>query len=149
MAGVRQHTDLNVWKLANEIRQRIRPIVDRPGFAAQPKLRSQIEESAERPCPQIAEGFARYRPKDNAKFVRTAAASLNELVDHLERAKARRLITNEEAAILQSLARRTRAAASRYIRYLQTAKAPHLDDVDRKSPDAPSPNAERNPNAER
>ena len=127
MTGVRNYEDLNVWKLSNEIRLRMRPILDRAEFVRHSKLREQMEECIERPCPQIAEGFARYLPGDNAKFVRIAAASLAELLEHLTRARARKLITDHEADDLRLLARRARGAANGYIRYLQSAEAPHVE----------------------
>jgi four helix bundle protein len=124
MAGVRDHTELDVWKLSDELRGRIREVVDRPGFVRHNKLRTQLEEAAESPCPNIAEGFARYLPKDNARFVRIAAGSLAEVTSHLERAMARRLITPAEREALCSLARRAHGAAKGYIVYLESAKPP-------------------------
>ena len=83
MTGVRNYEELDVWKLSNEIRLRMRPILDRAEFVRHSALREQMEKCIERPCPQIAEGFARYLPGDNAKFVRIAAGSLAELLEHL------------------------------------------------------------------
>ncbi len=132
MAGVRDHTQLDVWKLCDELRERVRPVIDRPAFAAHSTLRSQLEEAAEGPCPHIAEGFARYLPRDNARFVRIAAGSLAEVIEHLGRARARRLITSQEEAELGLLALRARKAATRYIVYLQSAEAPNLPDPRRR-----------------
>jgi four helix bundle protein len=126
MAGVRDHTELDVWKLCDDLRCRIRDIVDRPGFSRYAKLREQLEEAAESPCPNIGEGFSRYFPRDNARFVRVAAGSLTEVIEHLGRAAARRLITPPEGQELRSLARRARGAATRYIVYLESATAPNV-----------------------
>ena len=127
MAGVREHTELTVWKLCNELRERIRPIVDRAAFGRYPKLREQLDEAAESPCPNIGEGFTRYFPRDNARFVRVAAGSLTEVIEHLGRAHARRLITTEESESLVALARRARKAATRYMVYLESAEAPNIE----------------------
>ena len=124
MAGVRNHEELETWQLAGELAQQMRPIVDRPAFRRHEKLRSQIEEASESPPSHIAEGFARYVPRDNARFVRMAAGSLNELLVHLTRARARRLITAEEHAELSRLTRRALGAASSYAAYLETAEPP-------------------------
>jgi four helix bundle protein len=126
MTGVRDHAELEVWQLCDDLRVRVRSVVDRPAFASYETLRSQLRESSERPCPNIAEGFARYLPRDNARFVRIAAGSLAETTDHLGRARACRLITAQEESELVSLARRARKAANGYIIYLQSAEAPHL-----------------------
>jgi four helix bundle protein len=104
----------------------MREILARSGFAAHGDLREQLEKSSERPCPNIAEGFARYLPADNARFVRIAAGSHSETIEHLDRAHAKKLITAQELTDLQTLARRARGAATGLIRYLQSADAPHL-----------------------
>ena len=124
MSGVRDHTELDVWKLSDELRCRIRDVVDRPGFGRYPKLRAQLEEAAEAPCPVLAEGFTRYYPTENAPFVRIAAGSLTEVLEHLGRARARRLITPVEEKELGSLARRARGAAKKYLVYLENAPGP-------------------------
>ena len=132
MTGVRNHEEFDVWQLSDQIRIRLRTILDRPVFRQHTSLREQLEKCAEGPCPQIAEGFARYLPGDNAKFVRIAAGSLSELLEHLSRAHARNLITEQEAVDLRLLARRARGAANGLIRYLQSAKAPHVDEPRRR-----------------
>jgi four helix bundle protein len=126
MAGVRDHEQLDVWKLADALRLRVREVIDRPAFRRHEKLRSQLEEAAEGPCEHIGEGFSRYLPRDNARFVRIALGSLTETIGHLGRALRRQLISAQEHAELVSLARRARGASTRYVVYLQTAKAPHL-----------------------
>ena len=142
MAGVREHTELTVWKLCDELRERVRPIVDRAAFGRYPKLREQIDEAAESPCPNIGEGFSRYFPRDNARFVRVAAGSLTELIEHLGRAHARRLITTEESESLVSLARRARKTATRYMVYLESAEAPNIE----RTKPRPTRNSERTTN---
>jgi hypothetical protein len=83
MAGVRNHTELEVWKLCDQIRRRVWEFVSRPSFRSHFTLRDQMKDAADSPCPNIAEGFSRYHPRDNAKFVRVAKGSLSELIDHL------------------------------------------------------------------
>jgi four helix bundle protein len=99
----------------------------RPGFARHPKLRDQLERAGEGPCANIAEGFGRFKPRDNARFVRVAAGSLAEIREHLSRARAHDLITKEEDAELESLTRRAQYAAKGYLRYLKTATPPGED----------------------
>ena len=147
MTGVRDSQELNVWKLSDQLRVRVRAILARPGFANHPSLHEQLEKSSEGPCPNIAEGFSRYLPDDNARFVRIAAGSLSETIEHLSRARAQRLITTQEMEVLQTLARRARGAANAYVRYLQSSEAPHVPPRRRRRrprPDA-GPNQNRNP----
>jgi len=41
----------------------------------------------------LSEGFGRYRPRDNARFVRTAIASLIETINHLGHAFKQQIIS--------------------------------------------------------
>ena len=124
MTGVRDHTELDVWNLCDDLCNQVSGVTERPGFARHSKLRDQIKDAAESPCPNIAEGFARYFPRDNARFVHIARGSLTELIVHLGRARASRLITQAEADSLCKLALRARKAATGYILYLQSATPP-------------------------
>ena len=128
MAGVRDHTELNVWKLCDQLRVVVRPILDRPRLQADRTLWSQIDRAVERPCPNIAEGFSRYFPRDFARFTQIAKASLSELVDHMETAEAKGITSAEETAAIVTLAKRARGAATRLIQYLETAKTPRQHD---------------------
>jgi four helix bundle protein len=124
MAGLRDHTEFDVWKICDELRMRVRSIVDRPVFRRYPKLREQLSEAAESPCPNIAEGFSRYLPRDFARFVRVAKGSLTEVIVHMGRALDRRLVLEEETREICRLAKRGRGAATRLILYLENADAP-------------------------
>jgi len=126
MAGAREPEELEVWQLCNELAQRMRPVVDRPVLDRWPDLRMQLDRTSESPAPNIAEGFARFYPRDNARFVRIALGSLAELLNHLSRARARRVITAEEEHDLRALVTRAKKAALSYHRYLQTASPPEI-----------------------
>jgi four helix bundle protein len=121
---VRRFEDLVTYQLADEVRARVRTIVRRDGFRFDLRLRDQLSRAAESACPNLAEGFARFHPRDNARFVRVARASLTELVVHLDVALAARLIDTAEHDDLCRLARRAAGAATRYIVYLENASAP-------------------------
>ena len=124
MPGVRDHRDLDVWKLSDEVRSRVTALVTRPSFDELPWLRRQLREAAESLCPNIAEGFSRFYPTENASFVRITKASLTEIIEHLGRALALKLIEQPETAEAISFARRARGAATRYIVYLESSEAP-------------------------
>jgi four helix bundle protein len=126
VAGVRNPEELDVWKLSDELERRVEKIIGREGFRRHESLRGQMERASESPCSNIEEGFSRYLPADNARFVRIATGSLRELIRHLNRALRRQLISQAEHVELTTLARRAGGAAARYIVYLQTAKPPHL-----------------------
>jgi len=79
-----------------------------------------MRRAAESPCPNIAEGFSRFYPREFARFVRIAKGSLSELLDHLKLAVRRQLIDPETAKSLDSLTRRARGACTGLIRYLES-----------------------------
>jgi four helix bundle protein len=124
VAGARDHVELDAWKLADQVRDIVDRLLGRPAFNGRPKLREQLREAAESPCPNIAEGFSRYFPRDFARFLRIAKGSLNEVIEHSYRAKALNLITEEEFNSVRSLARRARGAITQLVLYLETAEPP-------------------------
>ena len=124
MAGVNDHEELDVWKLCNELEESLAPVLRRAEFGREPSLQGQMIRASERLCPNIAEGFSRYYPRDNAKFVRIAKGSLSELIDQLVRARSRRVISADEEARFTRLARRARGAATGYVRYLESTVEP-------------------------
>jgi four helix bundle protein len=126
MAGVRRVQDLLVWKLCDQVRRRVRTLVVRPAWRAHGTLRRQLEDAAEAACPNVREGFDRYHPRDFARFLRIAKATLGETIEHLDPARARGLTTTEEAEEITALCDRGRAAAIRLIRYLESATAPNV-----------------------
>jgi four helix bundle protein len=120
MAGFRDHTELDAWQLSDAVQIEVERLVSSPGFSRYPRLKDQMQRAAESPCPNIAEGFSRYYPRENARFVRIAKGSLSELLDHLKLAVRRRLIDPATAKSLESLTRRARGACTGLIRYLES-----------------------------
>lgn len=124
MAGVRDHSELDCWQLSDQLEHAVAQILERPGFRRYPGLHDQLTRSSEGPAPQIAEGFSRYYPKENAPFVRIAKSSLTETIVHLSRVAKKGIITKEECASLTTLARRARGATTQYLLYLESAPPP-------------------------
>ena len=71
-------------------------IVARPSVARHFKFCDQIRTSSRSGPANISEGFWRYRPRDNARFVRIALGSLGETANHLNDAFAENYIGEEE-----------------------------------------------------
>jgi four helix bundle protein len=124
MTGVRDHTELHAWQLAEAVRTEVAVLTAQPEFQGHIELRTQLRRSSESSCANIAEGFSRYQPKDHARFLRIAKSSLSETIEHLVVAERYGLITANKAKELTSLAKRSRGACTQLIRYLETAKAP-------------------------
>ena len=75
----------------------------------------------------VAEGFARFKPRDFARFLRNARGSAAELEVYLDEAVARHWIDDSEAAPIRFSIRRFSACSARLTRYLESAKPPNLD----------------------
>jgi four helix bundle protein len=124
VAGVRDHSELDVYQLAEALERRVAAVIARPEVKRDPDLAGQLKRASEGPCPNIAEGFSRYYPRDNARFVRIAKGSFSEVIIHITKAARKGLISEREADEICRLARRARGAATAYIRYLERAPRP-------------------------
>jgi four helix bundle protein len=124
MAGARHYSELDVYLLSQKLEQDVCEILKRPGVRMGSVLHDQLDRSSSGPCPNIAEGFSRYYPLDNARFVRIARSSLSETIVHLGKAARKEYISENEHEALVRLAKRAGGAATRYIQYLETATAP-------------------------
>jgi four helix bundle protein len=123
MTGVRDHTELDAWKLCDELCDRVHAITARPTFRDF-KLKDQLNTAVESPCPNIGEGFSRYYPLDNARFVRVAKGSLTEVIEHMRNVQKKGFATGQECDEICLLARRARGAVNGYVRYLESAPEP-------------------------
>ncbi len=93
----------------------------------------------------LAEGFGRYRPRDNARFVRIAIASLDESLNHLLHARKQKYVTPQEHETLTVLAKRARGASTRYLNYLESCppngpkrkERPPNDNNEQENPEPP------------
>jgi four helix bundle protein len=118
VAGVRDYRDLEVWKLADEVRRRIRDLTGRPAFRDHLWLRTQLRKAANSACANTGEGFSRYHPRQFASFLNISKASLSEICDHLDDVVGLGLADPNEAAEIREYARRARGAATALVRYL-------------------------------
>lgn len=91
----RNHEELDVWRLADALREATIRITRSPPAAREFELRDEIEETLSSICRNIAEGFRRGRNREFARFVEysySSSGELRSLFDDLEahppRAKA-------------------------------------------------------------
>ena len=122
--GVKHHTELDVWKLADQIRVCAWQMTEPIAFDRHVWLRNQMRSAANSACANIAEGFARYQPREFARFLRISRGSLEEIGEHLRDPATRELVPAAEIATLQVLVSRALRASARLIAYLQQAKPP-------------------------
>jgi four helix bundle protein len=122
--GARTFTELDAWKLANELKLRVYALI-RSGDAHRDfEFRDQIRNAAASAPRNIAEGFGRYAPKDFSQYLRIANGSLMETTNHLQDGVDRGYFTPEQIADAQILAKRASAATTSLIRYLRDTSPP-------------------------
>jgi len=123
--GARTFTELDVWRLSNELKLGVYHLARQDKVARDIPFRDQICRAAASVPANIAEGFGRYQPREFMQYLRVANGSLMEVSNHLRDGVDRGHFSAAEAEPLLVLARRASAAATRLIRYLRTAKPPH------------------------
>ena len=106
MATIEHHEDLVAWQLATELKERVFELTARTAVSKHREFCDQIHTSSRSAPANLAEGFWRYSPRDNARFVRIALGSLGETANHLRDAWKENYITEDEYATLAKLARR-------------------------------------------
>jgi four helix bundle protein len=119
--------DLVVWQLASEVAARTLAVSATDAIRREFKFCSQLESAARSVPANVAEGFARFKPKDFARFLRYARGSAAELEVYLAEAVARHWINDSDAAPIRVLIRRFSACSARLTRYLESAEPPNLD----------------------
>jgi four helix bundle protein len=123
--GARSFTDLDCWKLANELKAGVYALIKTGEASRDLEFRNQIRNAAASAPRNIAEGFGRYQPREMSQYLRVANGSLMETSNHLQDGIDRGYFRTADVAPLITLVRRASAATTRLMRYLQTAKAPN------------------------
>jgi four helix bundle protein len=124
MAGAKSFTELDAWRLANELKLGVYELIRSPEVQRDFEFRDQIRNAAASAPRNIAEGFGRYVPRDFAQYLRIANGSLMETANHLRDGVDRGYFTADEIVDLLILAKRSSAATTRLIKYLQHAPNP-------------------------
>ena len=117
-----RYQDLDCWQLSNDLKLRVYAFIAKPPASKDFEFCDQIRRSARGAPRTISEGFGRFRPKEFARYLEFARASLIETQNHLGDALDSRYITVGEHADLFKLADRAIGATTRLHRYLVTCK---------------------------
>jgi four helix bundle protein len=127
MTAIKNHEDLVFWQLSEKLRVRVFAFTAKPQAAKHRDFCDDIRRSARSAPAVIAEGFYRFRPHDNANFVRMALGSLGETKNHLTEARKEHYIDEEEFRTCWRLAVRAVGAGNGYHAYLRSCPAdgPH------------------------
>jgi four helix bundle protein len=116
MAGVKRFEDLVCWQLATELEDLVPALLANPKAAADREFCDQIRRATAKIAPQIAEGFARFKPGETAYYLRIAKGSLAEVQTHLSKARRRGYFPDEQQARAEELARRTVGATTAFLK---------------------------------
>ena len=113
---VKDFTDLQVWRLARELRKLSYSLMR--GFPTEERyvLSSQLRRAAISITANIAEGFGRYSYQENLQFCRQARGSAFEVRDHLTTALDANYITPELYKKADALTQRVIQTLNGYIR---------------------------------
>ena len=120
MVGIRNHEDLIFWQLTEKLRERVFAFTAKAAVAKHGDFCDDIRRSARSAPAVISEGFYRFRPKDNANFVRIALGSIGETKNHLKEALKEKYIDESEFRACWRLTARAAGAGNRYHAYLRT-----------------------------
>jgi four helix bundle protein len=122
--GVRSYTDLDAWRLANELKLGVYALIETDKVRRDEDFYRQIRNAASSAPRNIAEGFGRYQPAEFSQYLRIANGSLLETANHIQDGRDRGYFDTRSVEPLLALVRRASAATTRLLRYLRTARAP-------------------------
>jgi four helix bundle protein len=122
--GVRSYTDLDAWRLANELKLGVYALIETETVRRDEDFYRQIRNAAASAPRNVAEGFGRFQPGEFSQYLRVANGSLLETANHLQDGRDRGYFDARSIEPLLALVRRASAATTRLLRYLRTARAP-------------------------
>jgi four helix bundle protein len=111
--------DMATWQLADELRREVLAFTAMRPAAMDFKYCAQIRDASSSACRDAAEGFARFRPSEFARFLEFARGSLAEVQDGLLEAHARRFLADESFDRLWLLSKRAIGANTNLLKYLR------------------------------
>jgi four helix bundle protein len=144
MAGINSHEHLVAWQLADDLETWVFEFTARPEVVRHGDFCDDIRRSARSAPANLAEGFYRFRPRDNARFVRIAIGSLGETLNHLHYARNHSLIEEAEFRRVWSQASRAKRTAIGWANYLDSCPpdGPRRKKPARLTPEPPALNPE-------
>ncbi len=103
--GAQGFEDLVAWQLCHQLKIEVLDFTASGPASRDFKYRDQIRDSSASAQSNVAEGFARFRPLDFARFLEYAKASLAETRDHLIDGHDRKYLSPELFSRLSNLSR--------------------------------------------
>lgn len=124
VSGFRDFREIAAWQRSREVRLLVYALVKRPDVARDFKFRDQLLDAARSAPRNIAEGFARYKHKEFAQFVRIAKGSMGEVLDAFIDAVDNGYSSPAEFAQHEHACKKALAAINGLIRYLESTPDP-------------------------
>ena len=88
--------DISSYKISFHLSNYVWDVVVKWDYFAKDTIGKQFARAIDSISANIAEGFGRYNKKDKIKFYRYSSGSLKESLDWNEKAKIRKLLTEEQ-----------------------------------------------------
>lgn len=114
--------DLEVYKVARELRKKIYQIIKKLPVEEKHNLQSQMRRAALSVTNNIAEGYGRFHYQENIQFLRQSRGSLEELIDDLNVCDDEGYIVKEEIEQLKVESYELLKKINGYILYLRKRK---------------------------
>ena len=127
MAGVKRFTDLAAWQRGQELLVLCEELLGRNHLRFEKRFREQLTDASSSVPRNIAEGFGRFRARENAQYARVAKGSASEVLSLLFEARARGQLTAAEFPRFKTAADRAIGTIVGYIRYLESCDLPRTD----------------------
>jgi len=119
MATIKRFEDIEAWKVAREMCNKLGTIIDSGAFKNSYRLIAQIESSSGSIMDNIAEGFERGTRAEFIQFLGYSKGSCGEFRSQLHRTLDRKYITQEQFDEFYVMAVRISAMIQKLIEYLQ------------------------------
>ena len=116
--------ELRAWQRADELRILCEKLLNDPHVQRDFKFRDQLSDAAGSGPRNIAEGFGRYKPKQNAFYVRVALGSAHEILDLFIEAVQRGYLSGIDFPRHETAARRAIGTIKNYLKYLDRCDEP-------------------------
>jgi four helix bundle protein len=126
MATIKKFEDIEAWKVARDLCDKIRVTIDNGSFKKNYRLIGQIEGSSGSIMDNIAEGFERGTRSEFLQFLGYSKGSCGELRSQLYRALDRKYISQEQFDEFYIMVVRISAMLQKLIEYLQQTQVKGL-----------------------
>jgi four helix bundle protein len=124
MAGFRDFREIGAWQRSHEVKMLAYKLLAQPAAAKDFKFRDQLRDASRSAPRNIAEGFARYKHKESAQFVRISKGSIAEVLDAFIDAVDNGYLPASELPRHEHACKKALSAINGLIRYLETTPDP-------------------------